>query len=607
MRMKLFSFRSRPVWTLLALAVMRPAVAQDANAFPTVTISATDSHASEGGSDTGTFTVRRTGPTNFPVAVFYQLSGSASNGVDYERLGSSVQIPAGASEASFIVKPIDDTLAEGNETVVAQLTGSPLACAACGYNIGVPSNAVVTIADNDLTNLPPSVAMLGAQNGPVFTAPVNVLLVAQAVDPEDGNQITVEFFDGTNSIGLGAFNPTRCAAMWCGNFSLTWSNVPPGVHVLTAKATDSSGASSASDPIQIIVYGGVNIYATDPDASEKPGDPSVDPSTGWAIFTVRRFGETSEDIVVYYEISGTASNGVDYLRLPGQVNLPAGVASARIVVRPLEDNLIEGTETVVLTLLPTCPQCLFIYPACLPPVTTNCYPIGPDRQAVAYIRDNDQTNAPPVVNIVARDPFASEGTNFWLRDGNANHWSADLCNLWHVNVGGTNTATFIIRRHGPTNSDLTVNYSVAGTASNGVDYVTLPGWITIAAGKHTAPIVVRPIDDSTIEGIETVALTLLPSADYAVGFPSRAAAIIIDNDRPRPPCVRLRDGLFHLCGPATNGFCFRVETSGDLRNWIPVCTNIVTDGALHFVDPDAASLQHRFYRVNPEPAVPSDD
>src|SRR5436190_802329 len=89
---------------------------------PTVTIYATDSHASEAGSETGTFTVRRTGATNFPLAVFYQLSGSASNGVDYEHLGSPVQMPAGALEASFIVKPIDDSLVEGNESVVARIT-----------------------------------------------------------------------------------------------------------------------------------------------------------------------------------------------------------------------------------------------------------------------------------------------------------------------------------------------------------------------------------------------------------------------------------------------------------------------------------------------------
>ena len=69
--------------SLLALAAVRLALAQDPNSFSTVTIHATDPLAREGGVDTGTFTVRRTGPTNVPLAVFYHLSGSAFNGVDY--------------------------------------------------------------------------------------------------------------------------------------------------------------------------------------------------------------------------------------------------------------------------------------------------------------------------------------------------------------------------------------------------------------------------------------------------------------------------------------------------------------------------------------------
>ena len=61
---------------------------------PTVTIYATDAHASEAGLDPGTFTVSRIGSTNFTVIVFYSLSGTASNGVDYEYLGMACFISA---------------------------------------------------------------------------------------------------------------------------------------------------------------------------------------------------------------------------------------------------------------------------------------------------------------------------------------------------------------------------------------------------------------------------------------------------------------------------------------------------------------------------------
>src|SRR5262245_48844194 len=100
----------------------------------TVTIVATGPRASEAGSEPGTFTVNRAGPTNFGVLVFYHLSGTASNGIDYERLGGTVSIPAGDRAASFSVKPIDDTLVEGDESVVAEIIPSPLDCATCGYD-----------------------------------------------------------------------------------------------------------------------------------------------------------------------------------------------------------------------------------------------------------------------------------------------------------------------------------------------------------------------------------------------------------------------------------------------------------------------------------------
>src|SRR5205823_4081018 len=39
-------------------------------------------------------------------------------------------------------------------------------------------------------------------------------------------------------------------------FCLTWSNVPPGGYVLTARATDNGGASTVSDPVNITVKPG---------------------------------------------------------------------------------------------------------------------------------------------------------------------------------------------------------------------------------------------------------------------------------------------------------------------------------------------------------------
>src|SRR2546425_7941951 len=279
------------IFAFVALPGLRFALTQDPNS--TITIHATDPQAAEAFSDTATFTVRRTGVTNFSVLVFYQLSGTASNGIDYERLGGTVQIPAGALAASFTVKPIDDSLIEGTETVLAQLVPSPMMCMTCGYNIGTPSIAEVFIEDNDRggTNHPPFVHLNAPRDGDVFTASSDITLRAYAQDAEDRFFVKVEFFEGANSLGFGTFEPSTCPAPYCPYFALTWSNVPPGQYTLTAVATDSAGASSRSDPANITVLDGVNIEATDPVASERPAASAIPPDT--ATFTVRRSRDTN--------------------------------------------------------------------------------------------------------------------------------------------------------------------------------------------------------------------------------------------------------------------------------------------------------------------------
>lgn len=581
--------------------------------FDTITVTAPDPNAAEAGPDRGLFEIRRTGPTNFGVTVFYRLSGSASNGVDYETISSTVMIPAGSSSASIPVKPIADDAIEGPETVVLQISPSLLMCPgpSCSYYIGWPSNATVTIADSQTpppTNHPPFVQLNSPRNGEQFIAPAQILLRAYVQDAEDGYDLTVEFFEGKNSLGFGTFVGARCATPYCPYYELTWSNVPPGNYAITAKATDRAGASSLSDPAHVAVLGGVNIFATDPNATEQ--SPLVAAAPDTATFTVRRSGDTSESIVVYYEISGTASNGEDYDKLSGEVAVPAGAASADIVVSAIDDNLIEGTETVELALIAPCPPCLFTNPQCEVPQGTNCYPLGPHTRAAANIHDNDRppSTNPPVLTIVARDAIAVEGdfsgSNWW--------WTSSTSDgRWTTNsqpssaTPRNNTAAFEVRRSGGTNSDLTVYYLIGGTASNGVDYVNLANHIIIPAGRYAARIEVVPIDDKLPEPIESVVLTLTAPASttpYQLGYPRKAAAVIVDNDQPRPHCDRLSDGLFHLCAPGTNGFAYCIRTSSDLVTWTSQCTNVVTDGAVHFIDPDAPDMKHRFYQVIPQTA-----
>ena len=78
------------VFTLLATS--NPFTVGPSNS-PVVTIAVTDATATEGTpADTGVFTVSRTGSTTAALTVNYTVSGTATNGTDYQTLTGSVVI-----------------------------------------------------------------------------------------------------------------------------------------------------------------------------------------------------------------------------------------------------------------------------------------------------------------------------------------------------------------------------------------------------------------------------------------------------------------------------------------------------------------------------------
>src|SRR6185295_15649882 len=126
-------------------------------------------------------------------------------------------------------------------------------------------------------------------------------------------------------------------------FWLVWSNVPPGRYVLTAEATDNEGATGLSRPVEIKVVPRieppvVSIVATDPIATEPSPPGALDTAT----FEVSRTGDTARPLLVYYDISGSASNGIDYRELSGKVIIPSGSSQTNIVIEPFADHLVEG-------------------------------------------------------------------------------------------------------------------------------------------------------------------------------------------------------------------------------------------------------------------------
>ena len=113
---------------------------------------------------------------------------------------------------------------------------------------------------------------------------------------------------------------------------------------------------------------------------------------------------------------------------------------------------------------------------------------------------------------------------------------------------GTDRGTFVISRVGDTDEPLAVQYTLGGTARNGVDYYPMVSQVTFASGQSSVAIPVSPLLDGLVEGNETVSLTLVGGADYAVATPDGAVVTIADADA-QPPAPAPAEWRTHAPSP----------------------------------------------------------
>jgi len=155
------------------------------NTLPTVQVTVTMAEASEEGPKPGQFTIIRSGYTNAPLTVNYQLGGTAEKFTDYRRpqgdMPEFVVIPAGAFSASITIVPVDDSVFEGFETATLTISSN------ANYNVGAPDRATVTIADNELGILGITTSIAGDAAISWASVPGRAYRVVSKDDYEDSN------------------------------------------------------------------------------------------------------------------------------------------------------------------------------------------------------------------------------------------------------------------------------------------------------------------------------------------------------------------------------------------------------------------------------------
>src|SRR5207253_1063345 len=101
---------------------------------------------------------------------------------------------------------------------------------------------------------------------------------------------------------------------------------------------------------------------------------------------------------------------------------------------------------------------------------------------------------------------------------------------------------FLLTRSGDASTSLTIDFSLAGTATDGVDY-THASSIVIPAGVIQTSFTITPADDNLVEGNESVVFLLHAGEGYSNGNDYAGMVIADDPEEEEAGPVELKMDL----------------------------------------------------------------
>ena len=408
------------------------------------------------------------------ITLGYAVGGPATPGSDYEALSGTVTVPRGATTATIPVTVIDDSVGERVEEIILALRRGK------GWSFD-PWRQYYTLSILD--NEPPvtfvsesrSVAEGSGMHNVklrLWSAPAGDITVAYTVGGTATAGSDYEALSGTVTVPKGATTATVPV-------TVIDDSVPESDETVVLKLTGNSGYWVGEHPHTHTL----TIVDNEPRVSFASASQSVAEGSGTRNVKLRLSTAPAGDITVKYTVGGTATAGSDYTALSGTVSVPKGATTATIPVTVIDDGVGEDGETVVLKLT------------------------GNSGYGVA----SADTHTLTIVDNEPRASFASASRSV-------------------TESSGTHDVRLGLDR--APDRDITVKYTVGGTAMAGSDFTALSSTVTVPRGAKTATVPVTVIDDSENERDETVVLKLTGSAGYRVGRLDAHTLTIAANDEP---------------------------------------------------------------------------
>ena len=418
-------------------------------------------------------------------------SDTAVQGTDYhaEVSGFDITIAAGASSGIYTFKltPIDDKLAEGDETI--SLDGDLEELQVMGSTIiitdddAAPTGITLTVDPDSVgeEDGEPEITVTATVNGNTrYTDAKTVTVsVGGGTATSDTDYEKVSDFDIT--IGAGAKSATHTFTLILIDDKIHEGDETINVTGTSGSLTVTDATLTIKDDEELPV---VSINSPSVKESGKSGVPTE------MTFIVTIFPESTKLVTVSYADTGTgtATADKDYVS-PGTgiLTFAPGITRRRIAITVKGDDIDEYDETVVLRLSNPTNATL------------------PDNVAALESRGTIiDNNEPPTVSLLDSEPV-EEGE----------------------------VAVFPVRLSGESGKPITVSWKTSsGTALEDVDYHGGSEQITIHAGTVEKTVEITTIDDREIEDWTENFSVALSGLVNVTPESIKATGIIKDDDRP---------------------------------------------------------------------------
>ena len=389
-----------------------------------------------------------------PVSVELTFGGTAVQDEDFQASELILTLPAGEIAASVTLTGIPDLSVEEDETVIVSLAN------VSGGIVGSFSELTAIITDDDEL---PSIFLI-ASDSSFAEAGGSVTVAAQLnrVADEDvtvslsmaGTAVSGQDFDASPLSLTVKAGETEAAMILTGidDFSVEGEET-----ILLNIADVSYGTVGTPSEISVVIQDDDDY----PTVYLSPTDFTFDEDRGEATVTAMLSQPVDAYVTIALELGegGTAKAGEDFEEISLTLTLPPMETEAQITLTGMDDDAVEGEETILLSIVEV----------------TNGY-VGTPSAVKAVIQDDEQAS----VNL------SLAGSPFDEMDGQA---------------------TVTVTSSQAISSDITVVLNVGGTAVQGEDYEITPGLtLTIPAGETEAVLYLASIRN--VEGHKSIILSI---------------------------------------------------------------------------------------------------